>query len=246
MVLGQIINIDHRQISVDTVGLFGDAEFDFDFNNNASTKTDNRTFMGLRIISNMSFFTHQHQVFFKNRLSHYRFNKNQILNRGFSHLRINFFYKRKLGYEIFSQVNFDMLRSLNFRNSSGGGIRYVIIKNTDTEFEVGTGAIFEYEVWEDQENSLPVRKRLAKSNSYLGFYKNLGHYGVSFLYLYQTGYDKSIDKFRNRMTGFFAFDDFINNHITLILRIEFHYDHLPIVPNKKFTYALSNAIRFHF
>lgn len=242
----QMINVGHRQIAGDTIGLIGDAELDFDFNNNASTKIDDKTFIGLRAISNISYFTQQHQVFFKNRLGHFRFNGTQFLNRGYSHVRINLFYKRKFGYEIYGQTNFDQVRNLNLRVTSGAGIRYVILNNSTTEFEAGTGLLFEFERWKHPETGVEIDKRLPKSSTYLGFYKHLGHYGVSLLNIFQTGYDDEIEKFRHRMTGFLEFDDFLSDHITLILRIEIHYDDRPVVPNKETTYAISNAIRFRF
>jgi hypothetical protein len=245
LLYSQVINIDHKQITTDSTGWIGDIEFDFDFNNNASTQTENRSFLALRLISNLSYYSENHHFYFKNRLSHYRFGQNGILNAGYSHLRINFNYSKKFGYELFTQTNFDRFRNLTLRNLFGGGIRQVFIKTTSTEFEVGTGIIYEYENWKSFTSDEITTKKLFKNQSYLGYYKHFSHFGISLLNVYQTGYDREIEKFRHRLTGFLEFDDFINEHVTLVLKFEYHFDPRPIIDNKIFTYGISNAIRLN-
>ena len=245
-VFAQALTIDHRQMTVDTVGLMGDIQFNLDFNNNASTQAEDKNFLGLKAISNISYFTKKHHFFLKSQLSHFRFNNSSFANKGYSHLRVNFMHENKFAPEAFAQINFDQLRKLNMRHISGVGVRYIFVKNENTEMEAGTAAAFEHEDWEDFVTAQTITKNLIKSSSYLALYKIVGNFGLSMHGLFQTGYDGDINRFRNRVTGYIDLNNFINKHLTLVIRFESHYDALPIVPIKEFTYSVSNAIKLHF
>jgi len=135
-----------------------------------------------------------------------------------------------------------------FRLLSGGGFRYVYLRNKKTEFEVGLAAIAEHERWEpilEEGESIIAERNLLKGAVYLGFYHDFKHMSVSFNQFYQGGYDGKSDLWRNRLSGNLQVDNKINKHLALTLSISVEHDTRPIIPIKKTYYAITNGIKIH-
>ncbi len=241
-----LITIDHRQMSVDTTGLIGDLELDLDINNTASTQEEDKDFFGFKAITDLSYYSTKHHYFIKSHWAFFELEEEEVLNQSFTYFRTNLFYRKNIAPEFYIQGQFDELRRLNFRGLTGGGLRFVIYEDHDFEIEAGSGIMYEIERWDFEEQNRVVEKRLLKSSSYFGLHKSFGDHGVSVYNLYQWAYDPDIEAMRHRINGDFRFDTYISKLVTLVVHVALSYDARPIIPNKKFVYAISNAVRFSF
>ena len=241
-----LINIDHRQMSVETTGLIGDFEVDFDVNNIASTQEEEKNFVGIKSGADLSYYSKKHHYFLKSHVSFFELEEEEVQNQSFVHFRANLLYEKRFAPELYAQWQHDELRRLESRVLGGGGLRYVIHKDDDIELDAGSGLMYEYEKWEFEEQERLIEKYLLKSSSYFSVHKSFGKNGLSFHSLYQWGFDPDIDNIRHRINGDVRFHAEISKLVALVVHVSLSYDAMPIVPNKKLLYGVSNALRFSF
>ena len=146
----QILRIDHKEFGQDTLfGWQGDIELDFLLNNMKSTQLNKSNYIGLKLISNLSYFSDLNQYYFKNELRYFTADGSNFLNRGYSYFRTSFLRKRKIHPEGVLQIQFDHIRKMKFRGLGMLGINCIIVRNEKHEIDGGLGGMFEYEEWID-------------------------------------------------------------------------------------------------
>lgn len=241
-----LINIDHRQMSVEPRGLIGHFELDFDANNTASTQEETKNFLGLKSGADISYYSEKHHYFLKGHLSFFELEEEEVQNQSYTHLRTNLFYQKRIAPEFYIQGQYDELRRLDLRALGGGGLRFILHHDEDIEIDAGTGLMYEVEKWQIEEQDRQIEKHLLKNSTYISAHKSFGKNGLSFHNLYQWGYDPDINAIRHRLSGDIRFQTEISRVVDLVVHVSLSYDARPIVPNKVFVYGISNALRFSF
>jgi len=76
-------------------------------------------------------------------------------NKGFAHLRWPAMWHRRVGSELFAQVEFNEFNSQIIRTLVGAGVRVAVVLHKKFELFVGTGYMFEYEELSDVDEADP-------------------------------------------------------------------------------------------
>ena len=63
---------------------------------------------------------------------------------------------------------------------------------------------------------------------------------------FQTGWDKSIEALRNRVSGDLALNVRMGKRLELSVKSTFSYEDRPIIPISRSVYALSNGLNYRF
>lgn len=92
-------------------------------------------------------------------------------SNGFAHLRWPAMWHKRVGSELFSQVEFNEFTSLVIRSLVGAGVRVAAVLHDKFELYFGTGYMFEYEELSDvaQDDPHPEVTKFHRWTSYLSF-----------------------------------------------------------------------------
>ncbi|MFD2244929.1 DUF481 domain-containing protein [Pontibacter ruber] len=249
----QILNIERARVERDdTINYFtGKGGLNFSMFNRNAGKNNPNNFLQLTLTGDVAFITAKHSYLLLNYYNYLLINydnreqRNTIASNGYSHLRVNFYRKRKLSYELFTQFQADLARGLERRVLTGGGLRYALLRREKATIFAGTGLMHEHERWNDPEQEGAKRvSDLPKSTNYLSLKAKLTEQvETNSIAYYQTGYDKSIDRFRNRVSGDVGLNVKLSDHVSLRTNFSCTYEDRPIIPITRFIYAITNGIQ---
>ncbi|MFD2515623.1 DUF481 domain-containing protein [Pontibacter locisalis] len=251
----QILNIERSRVDQDTVNyLTGKAGVNFSLFNRNAGKNNPNSYLQLTFNGDLAYISNQHSYLLLNYYNYLLVNydseelRNTVASTGYSHFRINFFRRRKLSYEVFTQVQADKARGLELRTLAGGGLRIALLREKDVNVYFGTGLMHEHEEWEnpEQENRL-VTSDLLKSTNYIStkakLSDNVSTEGIAYC---QVGYDQEAEVFRNRVSGDVSLSFKLTNKLSFRTNFSCTYEDEPIVPVTKFVYAITNGIQLAF
>lgn len=251
----QILNIERSRVERDTANfLTGKAGLNFSmFNRNAGRDNPNN-FLQLTFNGDVAYISERHTYMLLNYYNYLLVNydskelRNTVASNGYSHFRVNLLRKRRLSYELFTQYQTDLARGLERRILSGGGIRYVLARNEKRSWIAGTGLMHEHESWKDPEAEGVVRAAdLLKSTSYISLRSKLSeHVETNNIAYYQTGFDNSIGRLRNRISGDLGVQVRLAGRVSMRTNFTFTYEDRPIVPVTNFIYAITNGLQVDF
>ncbi|WP_175490935.1 DUF481 domain-containing protein [Pontibacter chinhatensis] len=223
------------------------------FNRNAGKDNPNN-YLQLTFNGDVAYIAEKHSYLLLNYYNYLLVNydskelRNTVASTGYSHFRVNFMRKKRLSYEAFTQVQADKARGLELRTLAGGGVRYRLLSGDDGSVYFGTGLMHEHEEWEnpDMEQQLIVSD-LFKSTNYLsGKLKLNEQVSTEGIAYYQVGHDKTIDRFRNRISGDISLQVKLTNVFSFKTNFNCVYEDKPIVPVTRFVYSISNGIQVQF
>ena len=149
----------------------------------------------------------KHHVFLKANTSKGQQNNKNFKNNSFSHIRWTWMYWDKIGFEIFTQAQYDDFKNLKIRQLNGCGMRYEVFKSNKFILTSGSGIMSDYEKLENNTETLDTRstsyisllKVFNKNNSILGviYYqpliKDFNDYRINLEALIKTSLIKSIN-----------------------------------------------------
>lgn len=245
----QILNVEKSRIKEDSSNYFvGNIGFSFSLYNRDAGEDEPNSFIGLSGNSNLAYISDKHSYILINYINYTAVQKEALVQTGYAHFRTNFFRKARISNEAFTQYQYDLARGLESRWLAGTGLRINLVKSENTELVFGPGIMYEYEKWESPVESEPIRKaKLFKSTNYLSIRqkvnKNIEFNAISY---YQTGYDKSIENFRHRVSGDINLAVSVTNKLTLNTTFNCTFENRPIVPVTKFIYTLTNGLAYSF
>ena len=166
---------------------------------------------------------------------------NQVVNKGFSHLRMTKMISSTLFFEIFSQFGFNNFLLMKDRNLAGSGLRYKIGSNDKINTFLGIGLMQENEIYD---LVIEPEKNLLRSTNYLSWnikftentkFNNTVYYQFSSSDIndYRLLYDGSID---------FSMDE----NLSFFIELNYRYDNDPHGDMVKSYVQLINGIEFTF
>lgn len=251
----QILNIERSRIERDTANfLTGKAGLNFSmFNRNAGRNNPNN-FLQLTFNGDLAYISKQHTYLFLNYYNYLLVNydsrelRNTVASNGYSHFRVNLLSRRKVSYELFTQYQADMARGLERRILTGAGVRWLLYRTDNSSWFAGTGLMHEHETWKDPEQEGVTRvSDLLKSSNYVSLRSKLSeHVETNNIAYFQTGYDRNISRFRNRISGDLGLTVKLIGRVSMRTNFNFTYEDRPIVPVTRFIYAITNGLQVDF
>ncbi|MCX2739228.1 DUF481 domain-containing protein [Pontibacter anaerobius] len=251
----QILNIERARMEQDSANYFtGKGGLSFSMFNRNAGKDNPNNYLQLTFNGDLAYVSEKHSYLLLNYYNYLLVNydseelRNTVASTGYSHFRINVLRKKRLSYELFTQLQADKARGLEFRTLAGAGVRYRILKGENSSLYFGTGFMHEHEEWENPElEQKLIVSDLLKSTNYLsGKVKLNEQVSTEGIVYYQVGFDDNIDSFRNRVSGDLTLQVKLTNKFSFKTNFSCTYEDEPIVPVTRFVYAISNGIQLQF
>lgn len=250
----QILNIERARADRDSVNfLTGKAGFNFSLFNRNAGKANPNNYLQLNFTGDVAYISGKHSYLLLNYFNYMLVNYNSeerttVASTGYSHFRVNFLKAKKLSYEAFAQVQADKARGLDLRTLAGVGLRYRLLRTENANLYAGSGLMHEHETWEEPElEGVNQTANLIKWTNYISTKVKFNDYvGTEAIVYYQTGYDKTIENFRNRVSGDVALQVKLNGRLSFRTTFNCTFEDRPLVPVTKFVYAVTNGIQVEF
>ena len=155
---------------------------------------------------------------------------------------------RNTSFELFTQIQYDRNRFLDYRFLIGGGLRRRVFSTYKTGLFAGVELMYEHEKWDNPEiEDLFITKNLPKVGAYLNLrIKTSETSKFRSLVIYQTGYDPDPGLIRNRMNLDLQFEIEIFKKLYFTISFKGAYEDEPIYPINKFIYTLENGLVWKF
>lgn len=135
----QVVNIEGRRMSNDTVPWSGFVNFRFNVAENGQRS------LGFGLGGAVQHIHGPHRYFFINDLAFSQVETNSFLNTGFQHLRYNYRYDSLWTGETFVQTQYNKPLRLDFRLTVGAGPRLTAIHSKQFKVNLGTDLMYENE-----------------------------------------------------------------------------------------------------
>lgn len=252
---GQILNIERARVERDSAEYFtGKAGANFSMFNRNAGKNNPNNYLQLTFNGDLAYVSAKHSYLLLNYYNYLLVNydskelRNTVASTGYSHFRVNLLRKKRLSYELFTQIQTDQARGLELRTLAGGGVRYRVLKAESSGLYFGTGIMHEHEEWENPEldGKLMVSDLFKSTNYISGKLKLNEHVSTEGIAYYQFGYDDNISRFRNRVSGDVTLQVKITDKFSFRTNFNCTYEDEPIVPVTNFVYALTNGVQVQF
>lgn len=244
----QILNIERTRLQPDSMKVL-ETKFTAGFNvfNRSAAEDSPVNLTGFNLNLNSIYQPDRHAIMLMSQFDYLKINEDVFLNFGFVHGRANFLREEKLNYEIYSQYSYDNFRGLDSRVIGGGGIRYRLLEGEKTQLILGVGGFYERESWQVPNTEEFVNLSLFKNSNYLSFRTTINSVvDLNMIVYYQTGYDNSIQMFRNRYSNFTVINTNITKRLSLMNSFEISYEDKPVVPITKLVFAFNTGLSLNF
>lgn len=252
-VYGQILNVEKQRSSgIDSAQWLGNVDFSF------SLKEQQTKTLSANLNTNLVYFSSKHSYILIGKLSSLRGNGESLVSHGYGHVRVNFFRKKKLSYELFSQIQYDEVRGMKQRNLIGGNIRYTLKDKDNYLLSIGTGVMYEREQWEwnvteddlneaegfTQIGLIKPLTEAPKNNTYISLKYDISkNMYLNFITYYQAKFDQ-LNK--PRISGEAKFNVIISKRLRFVASGTWWHDAAPVVPIDKTNYAITNGLKYSF
>ena len=167
--------------------------------------------------------------------------KNQVVNKGFGHLRMTKMISSKLFFEIFTQFGFNDFLLMKDRKLAGSGLRYKMVSNDRMNTFLGIGLMQENEIY-DMVNE--PEKKLLRSTNYLRWNINISENTELYNTVYYQVSSSDINDYRLLYDG--SIDFSVNENLSFFIELNYRYDNDPHGNMGKSYIQLNNGIEFTF
>lgn len=246
---GQLLNIDQHEMFSDTAKyITGSIAFKFHLDNKSATVNNKNSFIILENKNDIAFVGYKNNYLITNQIKYFNSSGGTFISSGYAHARANYLKMQKISYELFTQIQYDRNRFLDYRFLIGTGLRWRAINKNKIGLFAGTELMYEHENWDNPENENQfIVKNLPKFGAYMNLRIKTGKTSkfISFI-IYQTGYDPDPGLMRNRMSFDFQFEIEVFKKLYLTVNFKGAYEDEPIYPINKFIYTLENGLVWKF
>lgn len=135
----QVVNTEAKRIDHDEEGWAGTVDLGFSLIKNT------REIIQLTNHTNVQYVHKKSRLLLLNELVLMRVNQDQLLNRGFQHVRYNYETRPYLIPEVFVQAQYNQLWKIDVRLLAGAGPRFRLFRSDTANLYVGTLVMYEYE-----------------------------------------------------------------------------------------------------
>lgn len=246
---GQLLNIDQHELFSDTAKyVTGSIAFKFHLDNKNASVDQKNSFISLENKNDIVFVGYKNNYLLSNQIKYFNSSGGTFISSGYAHARANYLKMRNTSYELFTQIQYDRNRYLDYRFLFGGGLRWRIISKDKIGLFAGAELMYEHEKWDSPENeNLFIIKNLTKIGVYMNFrIKTSETSKFRSLVIYQTGYDPDPGLMRNRISFDHQFEIEIFKKLYFTITFKGAYEDKPIYPINKFIYTLENGLVWKF
>ena len=176
------------------------------------------------------------------KLSLLSIDREDINSDGYAHLRLNFMHKKSVSLEVFTQIQYDLLRDIQLRYLFGTGVRFALLKKENALVALGIAIMPEYEQWfyEEQE----YLRFFWKNSNYISVYQDLNErVSYNFILYYQSNV---LDWERWRLSADLNLNVLLTKKLRLTFSVTAFYDNKPILPIPDNNYLIENGLSFDF
>ena len=167
--------------------------------------------------------------------------KNQVVNKGFGHLRMTKMISSKLFFEVFTQFGFNDFLLMKDRKLAGGGLRYKMVSNDRMNTFLGIGLMQENEIYDIVNEP---EKKLLRSTNYLSWNINIAKNTQLYNTVYYQFSFSDINDYRSLYDGSINFS--VNENLSFVIELNYRYDNDPHGNMGKSYIQLNNGIEFTF
>ena len=167
--------------------------------------------------------------------------KNQVVNKGFGHLRMTKMISSKLFFEIFTQFGFNDFLLMKDRKLAGSGLRYKMVSNDRMNTFLGIGLMQENEIYDIVNEP---EKKLLRSTNYLRWNINIAENTELYNTVYYQFSSSDINDYRLLYDG--SIDFSVNENLSFFIELNYRYDNDPHGNMGKSYVQLNNGIEFTF
>ncbi len=249
---GQILNIEKSRLDslsgkrAYRIGL----ETRFNFFNQSASDQDEARFLSISNDLNGVYAPGKHAYVALGTLKYTANNSDPILNNGYAHLRANFNYKNRWSQEVFGQTQYDNFRGLKERYILGAGIRWKAVYEEDFALIIGSGPMYEREVWRQpsysEKQGIEEVNLLKLSNYFIIRWDITDQINFNSIAYYQVGYDEAIDAARNRTSVNANINVKLSKYLSYTTALKLAYEDKPIIPINKLIYSIENGLTLSF
>ena len=167
--------------------------------------------------------------------------KNQVVNKGFGHLRMTKMISCKLFFEVFTQFGFNDFLLMKDRKLAGSGLRYKMVSNDRMNTFLGIGLMQENEIYDIVNEP---EKKLLRSTNYLRWNINIAENTELYNTVYYQVSSSDINDYRLLYDGSINFS--VNEKLSFVMELNYRYDNDPHGNMGKSYVQLNNGIEFTF
>ena len=167
--------------------------------------------------------------------------KNQVVNKGFGHLRMTKMVSSKLFFEVFTQFGFNDFLLMKDRKLAGSGLRYKMVSNDRMNTFLGIGLMQENEIYDIVNEP---EKKLLRSTNYLSWNINIAKNAQLYNTVYYQFSFSDINDYRLLYDGSINFS--VNESLSFVIELNYRYDDDPHGVMGKSYIQLNNGIEFTF
>ena len=167
--------------------------------------------------------------------------KNQVVNKGFGHLRMTKMISSKLFFEVFTQFGFNDFLLMKDRKLAGGGLRYKMVSNDRMNTFLGIGLMQENEIYDIVNEP---EKKLLRSANYLRWNIIIAENTKLYNTVYYQFSSSDINDYRLLYDG--SIDFSVNENLSFFIELNYRYDNDPHGNMGKSYIQLNNGIEFTF
>jgi len=167
--------------------------------------------------------------------------KNQVVNKGFGHLRMTKMISSKLFFEVFTQFGFNDFLLMKDRKLAGGGLRYKMVSNDRMNTFLGIGLMQENEIYDIVNEP---EKKLLRSTNYLRWNIIIAENTKLYNTVYYQFSSSDINDYRLLYDG--SIDFSVNENLSFFIELNYRYDNDSHGDMGKSYIQLNNGIEFTF
>jgi hypothetical protein len=238
----QLLNVESYRSSADTSKKWNVA-INLGFEATKQEKSVLNATTGLQLYYN----TKPWSVLLLNDLQLIRVESENVISSGYVHGRLGYWLRSGLALEGFGQYQYDVVRGLDNRWLTGGGLRINLVSKPNFSACLGSGFMYEYEQWQIENSSqvsINTKTTKLKSTNYISGVINLSDNLEFNLISYYQAQPASF--FSPRLIADAQLEVEINRHLKLAIKWVSTYDADPILNSEPFIYSLSNSFIAEF
>jgi len=167
--------------------------------------------------------------------------KNQVVNKGFGHLRMTKMISSKLFFEVFTQFGFNDFLLMKDRKLAGSGLRYKMVSNDRMNTFLGIGLMQENEIYDIVNEP---EKKLLRSTNYLRWNIIIAENTKLYNTVYYQFSSSDINDYRLLYDG--SIDFSVNENLSFFIKLNYRYDNDSHGDMGKSYVQLNNGIEFTF
>ncbi|MCP4521337.1 MAG: DUF481 domain-containing protein [Cytophagales bacterium] len=234
----QILNIEKFRLEKDTANAwFGNAGLSISAKKQYS---EVKKFSGSL---NAVFLSKNNGYMLLNKYSLLQVNDNDVISEGYSHLRLNFWRRKKVSLEQFNQYQYDIGRKLNSRVLFGVTARFRLLHKEKISLSANTGFMYEDENWKTSDSTYFDNNSIKSTTNITlktKLHKKIAFYFISY---YQA---KPESFFKPRLTVDSSLQFIFTKNFSFTTSFVSTYDADYIVPIAEFIYTLNSGINITF